>query len=145
MSDTTVFPRSPKDEIDGLIYFPRMLDKIRLHLDGKLHADYHDNMGKALDQYTCDLLQVDYVELAEKVLDGADDKEVLEWAYNTGCKAESPQKDWWCSYVRNLGFNDHLSDVLAQRISDAGFSDRADLNSFLDFIDAEEGHSVKPA
>lgn len=33
-------PRSTQDETNGLRYFPRMLDKIRLHAEGKLDADY---------------------------------------------------------------------------------------------------------
>lgn len=143
MSDATVFPRSSKDEIDGLIYFPRMLDKIRLHLEGKLHEDYHKNLGQALDLYTCQLLKVEYLDLAEKVLEGGDDKEVLEWAYETGYKPEDHEKVWWSSFVRNLGFRDHLSEKLATRIADAGMSDRTDLYSFVDFMDAEEGYDKK--
>ena len=143
MSDTTVFPRSSKDEIDGLIYFPRMLDKIRLHLEGKLHADYHDNLGKALDLAACQLLKVDYLDIAEQVLEGGDDREVLNWAYETGYKPEEYEKTWWCSHVRNLGFRDHLADRLAMRIEVAGLSDRTDIFSFVDFMDAEEGHDKK--
>lgn len=140
MSESTIFPRSAKDEIDGLIYFPRMLDKIRLHLEGNLHEDYHDNMGKALDLSTCQILKVEYVDLAERVFEGADDKEVLEWAYETGNKPEDHEKAWFCSYVRNLGFNDYLSDRLAIRVAEAGLQDRTDIFSFIDFMDAEEGH-----
>ena len=29
------------------MYFPRMLDKIRLHARGELHEDYHANFGGA--------------------------------------------------------------------------------------------------
>ena len=37
----------------GMMYFPRMLDKIRLHLRGELHEDYQENFGalKAADGY----------------------------------------------------------------------------------------------
>ena len=30
----------------GWPYLPRYIDKIRLHLAGKLHADYQPNFGK---------------------------------------------------------------------------------------------------
>ena len=145
MADSLPFPCSAKNELDGLIYFPRMLDKIRLHLDDKLHADYQDNLGKALDLAACQLLAVDYLDLAEKVLEGATDSEVLEWAYETGKKPEVHEKAWWCSYVRNLGFRDHLAERLATRIAEAGLQDREHLFSFIDFMDAEEGHDIKSA
>jgi len=32
--------RSPYDKVDGLVYFGRMIDKIRLHTAGKLPAEY---------------------------------------------------------------------------------------------------------
>jgi hypothetical protein len=41
----TRYPKSPKEMTRGMIYFPRMLDKIRLHARGELHEDYHKNFG----------------------------------------------------------------------------------------------------
>jgi hypothetical protein len=45
------YPKSPKEMTKGMMYFPRMLDKIRLHARGELHEDYHKNLGavKAAD------------------------------------------------------------------------------------------------
>jgi hypothetical protein len=45
------YPKSPKEMIKGMMYFPRMLDKIRLRLRGELHEDYQENFGapKAAD------------------------------------------------------------------------------------------------
>ena len=44
----------------GMMYFPRMLDKIRLHLRGELHEDYQENFGalKAADGVCCNFLRV---------------------------------------------------------------------------------------
>ena len=36
-------PRSPYDMVGGVIYFARMLDKIRLHASGLLPEAYHTN------------------------------------------------------------------------------------------------------
>ena len=41
-----IYPRSPRETMDGWSYLPRYIDKIRLHLAGKLHADYQENLGK---------------------------------------------------------------------------------------------------
>lgn len=133
------FPRSPKDEIDGIPYFPRMCDKIRKFAANELPADYHDNLGKGSDLWCCQLLQINYDQLVEVVRQGADDMQALQWAYDTGEKPSDLLKVWWSSYARNRGFKDDLSERLAQRKRDAGFADRDDLHSFFEFIDAEEG------
>ncbi|MFT5881934.1 MAG: hypothetical protein ACI9FG_000427 [Crocinitomicaceae bacterium] len=135
-----IFPRSSKDEIDGLPYFLRMCHKVRLHAAGELHDDYYNNLGKALDDYTCQLLKVEYASLVEAIVtQGLDDQGALEWAYANGVKPEPPQKEWWCSFARNLGFRDGLSERLADRKKAAGLAHRDDIYSFFDFIDAEEG------
>lgn len=43
----TTHPKSPKEMTRGMIYFPRMLDKIRLHARGELHEDYHKKPWRA--------------------------------------------------------------------------------------------------
>ena len=140
MSDSTLFPRSSKDEIDDLPYFLRMCHKIRLHAAGELHQDYHKNLGKALDLYTCQLLKIEYTDLVDFITKQiADDRSALDWAYKNGAKPESLQKDWWCSFARNLGFRDGLSEGLAERKQTAGLAHRDDICSFFDFMDAEEG------
>ena len=44
-----IYPRSPRETMDGWGYLPRYLDKIRLHLAGRLHSDYTENLGKGFD------------------------------------------------------------------------------------------------
>jgi len=140
MAESITFPRSSKDEIDGLPYFLRMCHKIRLHAVGELHEDYHKNLGKALDLYTCQILKVEYASLVEAIVaQDLDDQAALDWAYANGVKPESPEKEWWCSFARNLGFRDHLSERLADRKKTAGLAHRDDICSFFDFMDAEEG------
>ncbi|MGZ5504339.1 MAG: DUF5069 domain-containing protein, partial [Chthoniobacterales bacterium] len=38
--------RSPASKVGGLVYFGRMLDKIRAHGNTELPADYQANLGK---------------------------------------------------------------------------------------------------
>ncbi len=70
----------------GMMYFPRMLDKIRLHAGGELHEDYHENLGapRSLDGACCNFLRVNHADLRERVLQGGTDEEILEWCFNTG-------------------------------------------------------------
>lgn len=75
------YPKSPKEMTRGMMYFPRMLDKIRLHARAELHEDYHKNLGavKAADGVCCNFLRVHYRDLRERVLQGGTDEEILEW------------------------------------------------------------------
>ena len=44
-----IYPRSPRETMCGWTHLPRYIDKIRLHLAGRLHADYQPNFGKGFD------------------------------------------------------------------------------------------------
>jgi len=82
----TTYPKSPKEMTRGMMYFPRMLDKIRQYARGELHEDYHKNLGtpRTLDGACCNFLRVNYDDLRERVLQGGTDEEILEWCFNTG-------------------------------------------------------------
>jgi hypothetical protein len=80
------YPKSPKETTGGMMYFPRMLDKIRLHAREELSADYHANLGgaRAADGTCCNFLRVNYADLRERVLQGGTDEEILEWCFEKG-------------------------------------------------------------
>jgi hypothetical protein len=135
----TTFPCSPKMEIDGLIYFPRLCDKIRLLKAGKLGEDYHANLGAGMDLWICQFLGVTYEKIAELVQNGASDEEALQWAKENGVARPDHEVAWWNSYMRTRGFRDDLSERLSSRIAESGFGERDDILTFMDYIDADEG------
>lgn len=138
MNDYTT-PRSPRDEIEGLVYFPRLCDKARLLAAGKLHPDYVPNVGIHMDAWACTFLGVDYADLAGVINGGASDADALAWARENGTPRNADEADWWSSYMRNRGFRDDFSELLAKRKAEAGMEDRGDIMAFFDFIDADEG------
>jgi gluconokinase len=73
---TGKFPKSPKETTEGIMYFPRMLDKIRLHLGGELHEDYQQNFGapQTADSALCNFLRVHHRDLIERVKQGGTDE-----------------------------------------------------------------------
>jgi hypothetical protein len=131
--------RSPSEKVGGLFYFGRMLDKIRLHSKGGLPADYHANLGKGFDEKCVRLLRVNYDQLVERVKRGGTDEEILQWCFE---KARRPNEDEiyvWNEFMRKRGWNDEVSETLKRRKSEAGMSDRADIQTAFQFIDADEG------
>lgn len=139
MSDT--IPCSPKNETAGVIYFPRLCDKVRIHAAGKLPADYHDNLGAGFDLWTCQFLGVDYHALADFIKTGVSDEDALAWARENGCKRSDYEADWWSAYMRNRGCRDDFAEVLATRKQEDGFAERPEIICFMDYIDADEGRS----
>ena len=133
------FPCSPKDEIDGLVYFRRLCEKVRLMAAGQLHPDLHANLGKAMDLWACQFLGVEYDDLAERVRGGFTDAQALAWARDNGTARDDNERDWWNSYMRNVGFRDGLSQRLAERIEESGLTGRDDILTMFDYIDADEG------
>lgn len=75
--------------VGGMMYFPRLLDKIRLHARGELAPDYQENLGKrrAADGMCCNFLRVAYPDLEERVLAGARTKRFSSGALRRGARS----------------------------------------------------------
>jgi hypothetical protein len=68
-------PRSPYDQVGGLTYLGRCIDKIRLKEAGQLRPDFYELMGKGYDARIMSYLELDYEKFAEFVLTGATDEQ----------------------------------------------------------------------
>ena len=135
------FPlRSPSEKVGGLFYFVRMLDKIRLHAKGELLSDYHANLGKGFDEKCVRFLRVNYDELAERVKKGGTNEEILQWCFSVGRRPSDDDLYVWNEFMRKRGWNDEFSETLKRRKAEAGMTDRADIQTAFQFIDADEGH-----
>lgn len=135
-------PRSAYDQISGLVYFPRMLDKIRLHAAGKLGADYHPNLGQGFDGRCCRFLHVEYPALRDRVLQGGTDEEILEWCFRQGRRPTEEEIFIWSSFLRKRGWRDE-ADGATKELEDykagSGLSHRKDLVTFFDYYEVDEG------
>lgn len=133
--------RSPREEVEGLVYFGRMVDKIRLELAGKLPPDYRENLGKGFDGACCEFLGVPYTKLRDRVCEGGSDRELLEWCQGQGKKRDAADRAFWSAYLAKRGWRDDLSDRLAFRKQEAGWSGRGEIQTFFDYLDADEGRT----
>ena len=132
-------PASPCQETSGVVYLARLCSKIRLFNSGELHPDFHPNMGKAMDLWTCQFFHVDYEDLKKVVSSGSTDQEALDWCHSTGVHPNENELAWWTSYMRNTGFRDHLTEKLLFRKEEADWQGRDDIQSFFDYLDADDG------
>lgn len=132
-------PRSPHSTVGDLVYFGRMLDKIRLFEAGLLGSDYIPNLGEGFDLRCSLFLHVPYGSIVERVRAGGSDEEILEWCFARGQRPSEEQISVWNEYMRKRGWNDSGSERLKQRLLEGGFQDRPEIQTFFDYIDLDEG------
>jgi gluconokinase len=134
--------RSPYDKVGRLVYFGRMLDKIRLHAAGRLPAEYVANLGEPrpflFDARCCRFLGVRYHDLRARVLAGGSDAEILAWAEASGAPRTDDECNIWNRFMMKLGWRDDRSGVLRERMAETGLAGQA-IETFFDFIETDEG------
>ena len=131
----------------GMMYFPRMLDKIRLHARGGLHEDYLKNFGapRTLDSACCNFLRVHHRDLRERVKQGGADEEIFEWCFENGRRLNEGDLFVWNGFASKLGWRDSSSSVLEERKEKYGIGDRTDILTIPDLIDFDEGRFPETA
>ena len=134
--------RSPYVKVAGLVYFARMLDKIRQHAKGQLVADYQANLGRGFDASCTSFLRVDYNQLVERVKQGGTDDEILQWCFSMGRQPSEDEIYVWNEFMRKRGWNDEVSETLKRRKKEAGMAGRSEIETMFTFIDADEGRSL---
>ncbi len=141
MDTTARYPRSAHDPTDGLLYFARMLDKIRMHASGSLPAPYHEYLGAGFDGRCCRFLGVGYPALRERVLAGGTDAEILAWCRGCGHSPTEEEIGVWNTYARKRGWRDDDggSAALEKHKAASGLAHREDLVTFFDYYDVDEG------
>lgn len=134
--------RSCYSKVGRLVYFGRMLDKIRLHAAGKLPADYQANLGDGqfyvLDGRCCRFLGVPYAELKARTLQGGSDEDILAWAHARGTARTDEECHMFNRFILKLGWRDERSAVLPQRIRDSGLAGKP-IETVIDHIEYDEG------
>lgn len=135
-------PRSAYDLTGGLVYFARMLDKIRLRAAGRLRTDFHENLGVGFDGRCCRLLGVDYTSLCQRVIEGGTDDEIFEWCQQNGNRLTDEQTLVWNKFMVKRGWRDE-DDGSTQELeaykAGSGLAHRTDLVTFFDYYEVDEG------
>src|SRR5580693_8081031 len=100
-----IYPRSPREMMAGWAYLPRFVDKIRLHLAGKLHSDYQENFTKGFDGSWLKSSGVHADAFIEVVKNSLTDGQVTDWVAKNVKKTDS-EKAAFNNFVLNRGQED---------------------------------------
>src|ERR1051325_5831017 len=134
-----IFPRSPRETMCGWMHLPRFIDKVRLHLAGKLHEDYQPNFCKGFDGTWLEMAGVDAQQFIEVVKRSVTDGEICDWGLKNVKKDESVKeahRQRMLNYPRKD--DPEMQARLKMRKEQAGLAHRNEIQTFVDFIDADE-------
>jgi carbohydrate kinase (thermoresistant glucokinase family) len=131
--------RSPYAKVGRMVYFGRMLDKIRLLAASQLPADYTANLGIGFDGRCCSFLRINYDELKGRTLEGdLADLALLHWAEQRGGARTDEECEVWNGFMMKRGWRDPGAEILAKRIRESQLEGRPIMTMF-DYLDFDEG------
>ncbi len=135
--------RSPFAKVGRLVYFGRMLDKIRLHAAGQLPPEYAANLGdqaapNVFDARCCRFLGIAFADLTKRTLAGGSDEEVLAWAHAQGQPRTDEECEVWSMFMSKRGWRDAASEVVQKRIVQFGLTGKSPQTMF-EVLDYDEG------
>jgi gluconokinase len=135
--------RSPFDQVNGLVYFGRMLDKMRLAAAGKLPPDWETARGTkhntSFDARCCRFLKINYAALESETLKGdKTDAELLEWAFQHGRRRGEEEIEIWNAFMTKRGWRDAGTQRLNERLAEIGLPPGT-VRTMFEFIDLDEG------
>ena len=138
-------PCSDYRETKGLIYFARMLDKIRLNAHGQLAPGYFLGVADPtfFDARCTRFLRVNYDDLVARTLQGGSDEEILDWCLEQGRKPSEEEILVWNAFISKRGWRDESSTDLQAAKKRLGWADRDDIQTWVDLHDVEEGRTPR--
>jgi len=129
-------PRSPRVRLGGYVILPRMLDKGRALLNGKI-GEY--KYACPLDQRFLEFVGVDPDELKKELAAGRGDGEILEWI-NAHSKRKPTEADIiaWSDYQEQRGPSDVESRQYFHELHSKVGPKREDISSWFDLLDLDD-------
>ena len=130
-------PRSPRARLGGYLLLPRMLDKGRADIAGKI-GEY--KYACPLDQRFIDFVGIDPVALRGELATGKGDGEILEWINGTANYKRTPWEiEQWSDHMQRRG-PDSDAETLQHFAEMAGAlsKTREDIKTWADLLDLDD-------
>ena len=131
-------PRSPRVRLGGYVLLPRILDKARASLAGKL-GEYHYG-GKGMDRHFFNFVGLDFEALKTEVGKGAGDWDLLAWVQANAKHQRQPWEiaAWSEFHLRRTPDSDNetITDF-AEEVNKFNPM-REDINTWFDLLDLDD-------
>jgi len=145
---STAFPVSDHVKTRGIVYFARMVDKIRLHAAGRLPADYIGHLGfgdiTSFDARCCRFWELDYEQVKARTLQGGTAEEIFDDLFRDRKTPNDEQKFVWNLFLLKRGWRDSGTPGVTAEKAASGIAGRADVQTYVDMHDIDEGRQPLP-
>ena len=133
--------KSAYEKLGGIVWIPRMLEKIRMNQRDELPEDYKPYVGKGFDGRCIRFLGIDYQQLVKRTLEGGEDEEILEWIFENGRKPSDDEILMWNDFMSKRGWrnSDGNPDDFQKYKEKYGLGHREDILTYFDFYEVDEG------
>ena len=137
MNDLTQFPpRSPRVRLRGYVIVPRLLDKGRAALAGKL-GEYHYNCP--LDQRFFNFVGINPDRLKEQLAAGLGDREIVTWIEANAAHKHAPwEVEQWSHWQEKRAPSDTESREFFNRLHKEAGNDRGDIVTWFELLDLDD-------
>lgn len=136
----TAYLRSPRETMDGWAHLPRYIDKIRLHLAGKLPPEYEELFGDQSDRRWLEATGVTHEQMIEVVRGTITDGQVYDWVRTHVERTDQEKARAADAILRYpLPGDTPGRERFEKRKSEYGLAGRDDIQTRADLIDADEG------
>jgi len=131
------FPRSPKETLDGIVHFARIIDKVRAKGAGLIGEYIYPC---PLDQMLLGFFEIDAEDFF-KVVQGKTDKEIALWLRAHGVRRSDVEiARWNTNFLNRKPVNaEEEAHFLKQKNRLA--PDRTDIITWVDLLDVDEGRN----
>lgn len=131
-------PRSPRLRLGGYVLLPRILDKGRASLAGKL-GEYRFN-GRGMDRHFFNFVGLTHEALLKELEKGGGDGEVLAWIALNAKHARQPWEIAAWSEYHERRVPDSDAETLADFAGEVGkfTTTREDIHTWFDLLDLDD-------
>lgn len=134
--------RSPRKTLGGYVLLPRLIDKIRLHAEGRLPPEYERNLlkpGLTLDGRFLSFTELDGEALRGALLAAPTDEEALIWVEKNARPHTMAEKERWAAEIE--AYRPDPAAAQRRKMFYPELAAKIDLAaiSVFDMIDMDEG------
>ena len=131
-------PRSPRVKLGGYVLLPRILDKGRAAIAGKL-GEYH-YAGQGMDRHFFNFVGLDHEALKAEIAKGGGDWELLAWVQ---ANAKNQRQPWeiatWSDYHLRRTPDSDAETLMEFAEEVKKFNPlREDINTWFDLLDLDD-------
>jgi hypothetical protein len=129
-------PRSPRVRLGGYVILPRMIDKGRALVAGKI-GEY--KYACPTDEHFLRFVDVDPDALKKQLATGKGDGEILEWIEKNGKKKRTPSEiSTWSAFMEHRAPSDTDSRDFFQGAHAQIAPKREDIATWFDLLDLDD-------